>query len=339
MVTRNLSTFKRKLNSFMSGRLLPSVFYFLLGPLIILAPQLLAVLIGNKGRNRYLPRVEERLVLTPNPMDDFIVVPFTGKSFDEVNIILRGQSLDLEEVNKELPSFFVNATDLTGLETFKNKWLATGDIVVLSQILGLSTDYEPFGDSTPFHRLEIPLRDSAPYALKTGNWRVYFAPGPSYIGSLYGCVENDYQWIPVRERIAQELADINHLSNQSDLLELNELDYDCSLVIHKSGLTNIQLGSALGLIIALLHSSKKVNIYGWDQYMSDKIPSDFYNQIKVLAGNRSRYIGTTITCLVNWIYAFRLLESLGDKLSVSGNISTVVNLDWLPKRAYRILYK
>ena len=109
------------------------------------------------------------------------------------------------------------------------------------------------------------------------------------------------------------------------------------IVFHKSGIPHIRLGSGVAVLIALMHCSKKVNVFGWDQYMQTKVPKNIFGQTKLLWPMRSFTFFST--CIINWIYAYRILNEKSDYVNIEGMIKEVKNIDWIQKKAFHVLYK
>ena len=316
----------------------PRIVYVLLFPILLFAPQLLSFIIGNRRESRYLPRLAERLPLTNNPLDDFEFINLNALEHDEVNLLFRGETLDHQEIDKSLPSFFLNATDITDCSEYKHKWLATADILALSQSIGLSSGMKPFDESNPFTKRKLP-RDSALYARKTNDWGLYFVACPAYLSNPPTEPASYSPLSPVHDSVNNKLAIINNITlNDSRRSDLFNTFYEASVVEHKSAVPNIQLGSGIVVLVSLLRVARKVNIYGWDQYLCEELPSHMFGHVKALVGNRTSYLGTTITSLMNWIYAYRFMTNLSNRVKVSGRISSVLRLSWIPKRAYKIIY-
>lgn len=285
---------------------------FLLPFVLRWKPQSLSYLVGNSCEWRYLPRDDERIGLTDNPLDDFINIPSKFLNFDEVNLIFRGQSLCHQEINKSLPTFFLNIDGKEDLDEYRVKWLATADPEIFARNMGL-------------------FNDKSFYKTRSHDCGVFFVASGAVIMPTQDLSVNHLNLPKVQSDILRSLAGSN--------IDLIAGDFDCSVVIHRSRLKNIQLGSGVAVLVALLSISKNINIYGWDQYCCDELPGNYYSQVKCLGEKKDLALSNVITSLLNWIYAYRIMEHYSDRVEVNGRISAVKGSDWIPNYAYKVLYK
>jgi len=286
-------------------------------------PEILSFLIGNKVKWRRLPRMRERIELTDDPLDDFLYTPVTSFDFDEVNLVFRGSSLDHKIIDKSLPTFFLNSKDESDFSEYKNRWLATADYTIFSRFMG-------FSEKVLFSEEAVFSEDALSYKKRSSGWKVYFVACMGYIEPSFDAYNSFVDSSTVKASIYSYLntRNINCLDG----------DFDCSVVIHRSFLHNIQLGSGIGVLVALLNNSRKVNVYGWDQYVEDNLPDSYLKQIKCLFVKKNLSMSNMVTSLINWIYAYRFMRCYGERLKINGYISAVSNFKWIANNAYRVLY-
>ena len=110
-------------------------------------------------------------------------------------------------------------------------------------------------------------------------------------------------------------------------------------LINKFGISNFQIGSGLAAVIVLLNISKKVNVFGWDQYL-DKSPSaDVLGQIRCLCQKKGLVMSNVITSLINWLYAFRILKEYKSRISIHGHVGKVKHFGLIPDLLYPVIYR
>lgn len=275
-------------------------------------PEILSFIIGNKSESRYLPRNDERIELTDDPLDDFDCMPANSLCFNEVNLIFRGGSLDHRKINKGLPTFFLNPSVNDNFCEYKIKWLATSDLKIFARNMGVS-------------------EEPAVYKKKSDHCGVHFTAG-------YGCLDEAHDFPASSVFFSEAHSGIYKALARRNIHIPNDA-FDCSIVIHRSLVKNLQLGSGVYTVIALLAVSHKINIYGWDQYCDSELPGTYYAQVRSLCKKKNLSKGNVITSLINWIYAYRIMECYSDRVTIDGQISAVKDFGWIPKRAYSILYK
>lgn len=285
---------------------------FLLPLILRCNPEILSFIIGNKSESRYLPRSDERLELTDDPLDDFYCIPANHLCFDEVNLVFRGKSLDHRKIDKSMPTFFVNLSGKNDFCEYKLKWLATSDLRIFARNMGVS-------------------ENQGFYKKKSDHWSVHFTAGYRYLEGVDDFSASSVSLSEGQSGIYKALASRN--------IDIPNDAFDCSIVIHRSLVKNLQLGSGVYTVIALLAVSHKINIYGWDQYCDSELPRTYYAQVRSLCKKKNLSKGNVITSLTNWIYAYRIMECYSDRVTIDGQISAVKDFEWIPKRAYSILYK
>ncbi len=275
-------------------------------------PSSLTLIIGDKSESRYLPRSNERIELTDDPLDDFVCVPISPLRFEEVNLIFRGDSLDQRDIDKSLPTFFLNIDCKNNFDEYKKKWLASGDLMIFARNMGLS-------------------EEPSFYRERSEGWKVFYISGYAGTAEYAGSTFSTIGLSQVYNGLADGLAKMN-IKHPTE-------GFDCSFVTHRSMVTNLKLGSGIGMLVSLLTISERVNVYGWDQYCQEEWPSTYIRQIKILCTKKHLQMANVITSLINWIYAYRFIDKHSDRVKVNGRILMVSNFNWIPRSAFKVLYK
>ena len=199
-------------------------FYFLklITPLLIIAsPELLSWLSHFNGRLRRLPSFSERINKKDNPIDEFFIYSERAIEFDEINVVIRDGNLN--ELNKSIPTFFINS--YKNQNDFNNKYYTTSDRLIFKAMMG-----KPENDF-----------------LKRFNYndtnKKFF-----YIMPLGPLITN----LNYKQSITQE--------NINDIKKKLGYDYNYNLIIcaHSYKGFNIQIGSGILTLVALLKISKNV---------------------------------------------------------------------------------
>ena len=85
-----------------------------------------------------LPNFNNRIIKKTSLLEDFDFCRLDPiPQFDEINLVMRGKSLNLNMINKNLPTFFLNVKEGQNYPDFHNKWLATADDNIFRSYLGL----------------------------------------------------------------------------------------------------------------------------------------------------------------------------------------------------------
>ena len=285
--------------------------YFL--PFILrFAPWSLSFFIGNRSKYRRLPRYTEKIPLSEDCMDDFLFVDFNFACFDEVNLVMRGEGADHHDINKELPTFFLNVKNTDFMDHYSNYCLMTGDLRVLARYLGWSgfTDY-------------INGEDKC---------KICYVAGMDDLSGNDNSGPDSMSEECVKKKIKKRFEYHN--------MSVSSLKFDLAGgLINKFGVSNFQIGSGLAAVIVLLNISKKVNVFGWDQYLEKSPPTDFLGQVRCLCQKKGLVMSNVITSLINWMYAFRLLKEYELRISVHGHVDKVRHFDWIPDLLYPVIYR
>jgi len=283
-------------------------FYFLklITPLLIIAsPELLSWLSHFNGRLRRLPSSSERINKKDNPIDEFFIYSERGIEFDEINVVIRDGNLN--ELNKSIPTFFINS--YKNQNDFNNKYYTTSDRLIFKAMMGM------------------PENDF----LKRFNYndtnKKFF-----YIMPLGPLITN----LNYKHSITQE--------NINDIKKKLGYDYNYNLIIcaHSYNGFNIQIGSGILTLVALLKISKKINVYGWDAFIDKDLPKSYVKQTLKLWSPFSEFhpISRFSAIVLNWIFAHRLMNFFSrDRLNINGKVKDIANYYWIEKYLYRIIYK
>ena len=288
-------------------------FYFLrfISPfLIILSPEILSWLTHFNSKYRRLPSVQDRIKMKINPLDEFVFYSENKNKFNEVNIIMRGEYY--ENIDTSIPTFFINT--YSSKKNFPNHYYATTDRLMFKAMMG-----EP---ENKF--LECFNYDD------TNKLFYYFMP----IGPLVENLElnkNNLDYKMSLKKINSIKKSLNYQSS-----------YSLCVCSHIYKGHNIQIGSGIISVISLLNISDKVNVYGWDSFLKDEMPNNYYKQSQKLWSDFSEFqpISRFAAIVLNWIYAHRLINYFpSSRLVVHGKVSKVSKLDWVEKYLYKIIYK
>lgn len=283
-------------------------FYFLkfLTPILIIAsPELLSWLSHFNSKLRRLPSTSERINKKNNPLDEFFIYSENEIKFDEINVVMRGENLN--DLDKSIPTFFINS--YKDRIDFNNKYYCTSDRLMFKAMMG-----RPENDFLERFNYNDPNKK-------------FF-----YIMPLGPLINN---------------LNYKHSMTQDDIQDIKKklsYEYDYKLIIcaHSYEGFNIQIGSGILSVIALLKISKKVNVYGWDAFINKDLPKSFLKQTFKLWSPFSEFqpISRFSAIVLNWIFAHRLLNFFSkDRLNINGKVKDIASYHWIEKYLYRIIYK
>lgn len=299
------------------GKTTKSIFliYFtvlkLLTPLfILLFPSYISTFLDFGRQNRRLPKRNERITKKDNVLDEFDFFNFDTPQFEEVNIVMRGS---LEKINDpHLPTFFINSYKTIPVQ-FTNVFSVTADRLIFKAMMG-----DPENDF---------------YKRFTQNYKkIYVMPLINLVNKLKesnSYIENKPKQF--REIIEKHKQDIDYKG-----------EFNSVLCVHPFKGANIQVGSGILSVIAMLKLSKKVNIYGWDAFLDDEFPRGFWSQtMKLWSDFEEFHPGSRFAAIVlNWIYAYRLINEFDStRLTVHGRVNEVAKLRWIKKYLFKVIYK
>ena len=276
--------------------------------ILLIAPYTLSYLLAICPSGRQLPRINERIYRTEDLLDDFDWIDSGFDRFEEVNIVMRGCSLNTDEINKHLPTFFLNPKERADPRIFPDIYYLTADNAILRSLIGDSSDD---GYISASKSEQICFIATTAHCSK------------SLLRSKRCSVTT------LKSNIEENVSKMDLPSGRFRLI---------GSVLHLSRVPNLQLGSGLVAVIALLNVSKKVNIYGWDQYLGSEITGTCRNQIMTLS-EKSTSINQIATSLVNYIYAYRIINQKWSRVKVSGLICSASRCDWIQRKAFQVIYK
>ena len=259
-----------------------------------------------------LPKKKNRINYSNDLLKDFIFYELDRPyKLNEINLVMRGESLDIGLIDKSLPTFFLNPTEGDEYPEFSNRWLATADDNALRTYLG-----------------QYREKDWPGYKVRDDE-NIFFVYTNRYMLEME----------PNIEKWNTSYVDIEKLRRNFKSKVLDDLssNYYSSALLHKSGIPNIKLGSGVAVLVSLMMYAKKINVYGWDQYMTKDIPKKFNSQVKLLWPMDS--FAFFSTCIINWIYAYRILNEQGDKVKIHGRVEMLKHVKWIQKKAFFVLYK
>ena len=285
--------------------------YFLLPLIIKFFPNYLYCFIGsNKKKFRYLPNFKERILKTNNFLNDFVFNDFGFGKFSEVNLIMRGKSFNNSNINKELPTFFINPTNVEIIKGYKNYWIVTSDYNILARNLGLSGNLN--------------------YIFEKDKHRICFLISDTNLSNTL----LDDQAMNKSNLVKDEIKKLISKGKK-----INSLNFELlGGVSNKFGLNQFQTGSGLCSLISLLNISDKVNVYGWDQYLDKKPLSNFLGQIKCLYDKKST-TGRIATNIVNCHYMHRAIRENKLNIKIEGYLKYIALSGWVPIKLSPIFYK
>jgi dTDP-4-dehydrorhamnose reductase len=290
-------------------------FYFLkiLLPLFILFfPSYISTFLDFGRRNRRLPKRSERISKKDNVLDEFNFFNFDSLKFDEINIVMKG---GIKKINDfSLPTFFVNSYKPLPSK-FINPYCISSDRLIFKAMMGKPENefYKRFTLNNKYKKLYVMPLIKLVNKLKKCN---------------YSTTEDSKK---LEELVRKYKKDIDF-----------DGKYNSLICTHPFKGTNIQIGSGILCVIAMLNISKKVNVYGWDAFLNDDFPRGFWSQTMRLWSNFNEFHpGSRFAAIVlNWIYAYRLINEFDSKrLTVNGNVRRISKLNWVEKYLFKIIYK
>ena len=285
----------------------------ILMPLFILFfPSYISSFLDFGRRNRRLPKKNERITKKDNVLEEFDFFNFDTPQFEEINIVMRGGFKKINDPS--LPTFFLNSYKLLPSK-FINSYSVTSDRLIFKAMMGYPENdfYKRFTRNQSNKKLYVMPLIQLVNKLKESNFDV----------------ENNS--IKYKEMIENYKRDIGF-----------DGEYNSVSCIHSFKGTNIQVGSGILCVVAMLKLSKKVNVYGWDAFLNDELPKGFWSQTKKLWSDFGEFHpGSRFAAIVlNWIYAYRLINEFDSKrLSVHGRVNSISRLPWVEKYLFKIIYK
>jgi len=263
-------------------------------------------------KNRRLPRRKDRIRMELNILDEFTFFNYDSLAFDEVNICMRGNMVNIG--NPDLPTFFVNPYKEIHTK-FTDKYYVTNDRLIFKAMIGLP-------DNDFFKRFIRKTDDKTMYVLPHGLW--------------------------LKDNNLEDFSKNNQSFKITELIEDykkvigSDRDYFVTACIHKYKGHNIQIGSGITSVLSMLHLSKKVNVYGWDAFLDGDMPNNFTGQtMKLWSDFNDFHPGSRFSAiLLNWIYAYRLINEFStDRLTVHGKVNEITKISWIKKYLFKVIYK
>lgn len=288
-----------------------SLIRFLSPFLIILSPQLLSWLTHFNMRIRRLPSLKDRIEKKKNPLDEFVFYSEKYQQFEQVNIVMRGKYS--KNINTNFPTFFINT--YKPQKNFQNRIYATSDRLMFKAMMG-----EPENKFVA----RFDYKDSK---------KIFY-----YFMPLNPLLQSKGLNKPSLERnyVLQRIKSIKKTLNY-------KMNYNLSVCSHMFKGYNVQIGSGILAVVSLLYLSKKVNVYGWDSFLEEKLPKSYYKQALKLWSNFSEFhpFSRFSAIVLNWIYAHRIINyfSSSGRLFIDGKIVEVSKLKWVEKFLYKVIYK
>jgi len=278
--------------------------------LILLSPRLLSWLTHFNTPLRRLPKFKDKIEKKTNPLDEFIFYSEKLETFQEVNIVLRGNVKKIKNIN--IPTFFININ--YPQKHVPIRYYASSDRLKYKAMMG------------------FPEREEDKKLIYDDDKKKF------------------YYFVPISDKILDLGFYDDNLNKENYLKKFRELrdyfnfgeKYNICACFHRMNGNNIQVGSGILAIISLLKISKKVNIYGWDSFLENDLSPNFFSQtLRLWSKFRDHQpVSRFAANVINWIYAHRLINYFPeDRLSVDGKMQYVSKLKWVEKYLYKMVYK
>jgi len=209
----------------------------------------------------------ERWIKRNNPEDEWF---YKNKKiiFNEINIICRGNYMKyLKKINKKLPTFFVS---------FNYKPDINIPYACITAI----------GGKSKFHAWQIERFKEELYPVMV--WQHGIMTKKNKI--VWGRIRKPYPDVnylkKINNHLPEKLKDTYKIYKKKKL-KFGKINYKISKLISKKAIVHFRdsvgpqvIGSALGSIILLGASAKKVNVYGWDHWLKKGV--DKYSYWKLI---------------------------------------------------------
>jgi hypothetical protein len=277
---------------------------------LIIRPEFLSWLTHFNTPLRRLPSLKDRIAKANNPLDEFIFYTENLQKFEEVNVVMRGEYC--EKINKNLPTFFININ--YPQKDFLNRYYVSSDRLKFKAMMG-----QPERKEDECLNYEDPEKK-------------FF-----YFIAISPLIEK----LDLNNPLLNFSSYIKKIKELKKILNFN-LDYSLSVCLHKFNGYNIQVGSGILAVISLLHISKKVNVFGWDSFLSEKLSPSFFRQSLKLWSPFVDHqpVSRFAANVINWIYAHRLTNYFStERLIVNGKMADIKYLEWVEKYLYKMIYK
>ena len=260
----------------------------------------------------------ERWERKNNPEDEWI---HKGSKiiFNEINILCRGTSLKkyIKKINRKIPTFFINYTDdpsinFPGLDftTFRGPNfypIAFGFFTKKNEIHSYQLEAFRMGIYPAIVCRDGKALEDNKKILWSKKFKAY--PNANYLKKINN-------QLPERWRNLYKIYEKKKLKIKRKTKKIVEL-IDKKGIVHSKNYDDKYWGAALPVIFLLGSSAKKINIYGWDQYLKKDIDKfNYWELIKAMSyqggisvgpyGSKCREIVSET--IFNFHYANRLIE-------------------------------
>ena len=212
-----------------------NIFLYLISFFIFFFPKFIYLFFFSK-KECLLPLKKNRLKFSNNLFDDFRFNTQSLPTADKVNLIFRGNiEKDLfYNIDKTLPTFFVNPNDIKLIQKLSNP-------IVITQDFGWMENF-----------LKKYSNDNLKFCLISNNSR--------------GIQANNIDLLNSNDITLQDLQSWQ----KKDFNKSHLIDYPI-LLSHNSRQKNIAIASGVGATMICMKHYKNVNAYGLDQYISTNI--------------------------------------------------------------------
>jgi len=261
---------------------------------------------------------------TDNVLDDFAIIDDGGFHADEVNLVMRGESLDFERSNIQ-----------------ENIYLLNGASPTIRNQHGENTKDYDYLKRNVLRRIVDKER-----VLQIVNFPA------TYVSSDYGyaamCMDNHLPFIfidPVMPIDGKFVSKTDFFSKRGFIKEIAKYcsDRDDSFLVqvyHKNKCSTITIGSGLYAALALSKLARKLNIFGWDFYMESSPMHLTHKQaVNALHGKeRDKKMRLHFElALTHWLFASRLKEL--DHVDIHGYLNDVSYHPKLISKISRVYYE
>lgn len=308
-----------------------------------LCPQYLYLIYGKA----LFPK-NERWKKSDNPEDEWIYKD-NKIILNEINILCRGTSIKKysKKINKRIPTFFVNYDDdprfnFPGLNLKK---------FLHSNFIGISSD-----ESIQIDNFRSGIYPSMVYrwGKQKNNKVLWYRKRDSYPNISYLKKINNRPLTRYLRKInnifPERLMDVYKIYEKKKLKIDKKIKRITNLInekaiVHSKNYDGKYWGAALIIIFLLGSSAKKINIYGWDQYLKKDIDKyDYKELIKSMTlqgglalgpyGDKCK--GIFSEAILNFHYADRLIKQ--KKYKIFSRLSKVHKQKKILKKIEKVLF-
>ena len=245
----------------------------------------------------------QRIDKTNNILNDFIMYDLPNIKFEEINILINGESLNntKKEIDFNLPTFQINFFEI------------------------INDNYSPIFITADGYYFEKFKNLNYPY--------FYISPGIKKNNEIVPKIKKEYNKTNFRS------FECNYEHEIKNKLEIIYKHKENLLCHHKSNCENLQLGSALTCILFLSKISKKINIFGWDQYLKRPLTFNTFLHYKALFGSANNYRFDIYACFATAIFNFYYSSRLNkENVNIKSFISSIHVNNSILKKIEKIIY-